>query len=87
MAYFSQALKIACQNSFSEGEALAFANLANTYIGLKKYDLVINYFNQYIAIISHKHKQIKCTTYLLNVVANFCANIYKYKTVITWKNL
>jgi tetratricopeptide (TPR) repeat protein len=50
---------------------------------LKKYDLAINYFNQYIAIISHKQKQIKCTTYLLNEVGNFCANIHKYKTVIT----
>ncbi|MEG4351383.1 tetratricopeptide repeat protein [Microcoleus sp. LAD1_D3] len=84
IAYFSQALKVACQNSFPEGKALAFANLANTYIGLKKYDLAINYFNQYIAIISHKQEQIKCTTYLLNEVGHFCANIHKYKTVITW---
>lgn len=84
ITYFSQALKVACQNSFPEGEALAFANLANTYIGLKKSDLAINYFNQYIAIISHKQEPIKCTTYLLNLVGNFCANIHKYKTVITW---
>jgi tetratricopeptide (TPR) repeat protein len=84
LAYFNQALKVACQNSFPEGEALAFANLANTYIGLKKYDLAINYFNQYIAIISQKQEQIKCTTYLLNLVGNFCANSHKYKTVITW---
>ena len=84
IAYFSQALKVACQNSFPEGEALAFANLANTYIGLRKYDLAINYFNEYIAIISHKQEPIKCTTYLLNLVGNFCANIHKYKTVITW---
>ena len=84
ISYFSQALKVACHNSFTEGEALAFANLANTYIGLKKYDLAINYFNQYIAIISHKQEPIKCTTYLLNLVGNFCANIHKYKTVITW---
>ncbi len=84
IAYFTQALKVARQNSFLEGEALAFANLANTYIGLKKYDLAINYFNQYIAIISHKQKQIKCTTYLLADLGNFCANIHKYKMVITW---
>jgi tetratricopeptide (TPR) repeat protein len=84
ISYFSQALKVAFHNSFTEGEALAFANLANTYIGVKKYDLAINYFNQYIAIISHKQEPIKCTTYLLNLVGNFCANIHKYKTVITW---
>jgi tetratricopeptide (TPR) repeat protein len=82
IAYFSQALKVACQNSFREGEALAFANLANTYIGLKKYDLAINYFNQYIAIISQKQEQIKCTNYLFAEVGNFCANIHKYKMVI-----
>ncbi len=84
ITYFSQALKVACQNSFREGEALAFANLANTYIGLKKYDLAINYFNQYIAIISQKKEQIKCTNYLFAEVGNFCANIHKYKMVITW---
>lgn len=83
IASFSQALKVACKNSFTEGEALAFANLANTYIGLKKYDLAINYFNQYIAIISRKQEQIKCTTYLLAELGNFCANVHQYKMVIT----
>ncbi|MEG3846252.1 NB-ARC domain-containing protein [Microcoleus sp. herbarium19] len=84
IAYFSQALKVAIQNSFTEGEALAFANLGNTYIGLKKHDLAINYLNQYIAIISHKQKEIKCTTYLLTEQGDICANIHKYKMVISW---
>ncbi|MEG4851992.1 tetratricopeptide repeat protein [Microcoleus sp. B5-D4] len=84
LVYFSEALKVAGQNSFPEGKALAFANLANTYIGLKKYDLAINYFNRYIAIVSQKQDQIKCTTYLFTVVGNFCANIHQYKMVISW---
>ncbi|MEG3843163.1 NB-ARC domain-containing protein [Microcoleus sp. herbarium14] len=84
VASFSQALKLGGQNRYPEVEALAFANLANTYIGLQKYDLAINYFNQYIAIVSQKQEQIKCTTYLFAEVGNFCANIHKYKTVITW---
>lgn len=83
-AYFSQALKVAIQNSFTEGEANALAGLGNTYIGLKKYDLAIDYLNQFIEIISDKEHQIKCTTYMLTEVSNFCANIHKYKMVITW---
>ncbi|MEG4055723.1 MULTISPECIES: tetratricopeptide repeat protein [unclassified Microcoleus] len=83
-AYFSQALKVAIQNSFTEGEANALAGLGNTYIGLKKYDLAIDYLNQFIEIISDKDHQIKCTTYLLTEIGDFCANSHKYKTVITW---
>ena len=83
IAYFSKALKVACKNIFSEGEALAFANLANTYIGLNKYDLAINHYNQYIAIVSQK-QQVKCKNYLLADLGDFFANIHKYKRVITW---
>lgn len=60
------------------------AGLGNTYIGLKKYDLAIDYLNQFIEIISDKEHQIKCTTYLLTEIGDFCANSHKYKMVITW---
>ncbi|MEG4320331.1 MULTISPECIES: tetratricopeptide repeat protein [unclassified Microcoleus] len=83
IASYTEALKVARQNSFLEGEANAFAALGNIHIGLKKYDLAIDYFKQYIAIMSDKQQQIKCTTYLHTELSNFCANIHKYKMVIS----
>ncbi|HSF76686.1 MAG TPA: NB-ARC domain-containing protein [Microcoleus sp.] len=82
--YFDRALKVACQNKFLEGKALAFINLSNTYIGLEKYDLAINYLTQYLAIISHKPTRIKWANYLLVDWGDFCANLHKYKMVISW---
>jgi tetratricopeptide (TPR) repeat protein len=82
--FFHKALKVANQNKFFAGEALVFANLANTYIALKQYGLAVDRFNQYIEIVSHKQEQIKCAAYLLAEVSNFCANISHYKMVITW---